>query len=177
MTQRHRRAPPSRRSTVPFAGCVAQRRYRWRPATGRARAINVEIGTPVKERGAWACRVRISGLPLGGPLDQLIYGVDAMQALELAMSCACSLISQTPQFRAGEIEVWGQRARTPGDLRLPLALNDLRDTVVLLRQLIANSPGLKRNEEWRREMLGVLHDIARDLSTAVARLPSAPRLP
>lgn len=171
-----RQNPPSRvRRGIPFGRRVAHRRYRWRPPRGGPRAIDVEIGTPVKTGRDWACRIRITGLPRAEPLDQPIYGVDAVQALELALHAAGVMLSRSLEFCAGQIEAWGKPARTSADLGLPIPLHSLEGMLHSLSELLKRNASLRRHEQWRRALLAGMREIALDLATLAARLPSGPR--
>src|SRR5215813_9255727 len=94
---------------------IAQRTYEWRPARGKPRKIEVCIGAPEPTAGArdWGCRVRITGLPRTKDLDILVRGVDAVQAIELALVAAGKELSRSPEMRAGQILAWGEKAENP----------------------------------------------------------------
>jgi hypothetical protein len=158
------------RPAVPFGRRIAHRRYTWRPPVGRSRAVDVEIGTPVRSWRSWACRIRISGLPK--TYDGPIYGIDAVQALELALIAAGKFISESPQFRAGQIEQFGGLVTEPAALSLPLPMKTLQ---VTLENLLAYLDRLRTrgpaNEEWRRVLLSMMREVAGDLATLAAHLP------
>ena len=132
-----------------FGKRIARREYVWRPAKGRGRKVILEIGTPAKVGpGEWACRVRIKGLPL--KVDQAAHGVDAIQALELALVCAGKRLSESPEFLAGQIEQFGERVRHPARLFLPLPMTSLQMGLENLRGFLERKPSGDQNyQEWR----------------------------
>jgi len=96
-------------TTRRIANPIAVRRYDVAGEPGRQ--IVLTIGKPRASRGDWACSVLIEGIPR--ERRRLIYGVDAVQAMQLAMVYArheldASGLSLT--FMEGE----------PGDVDLPL---------------------------------------------------------
>jgi hypothetical protein len=119
--------------------------------------------------------LRVSGLPRESALDRPVFGVDAMQALELALQAAGLLLSRSPEFRAGQIEVWGKPPREPLALALPLPLLSLQTCLDNMSVLLERKTGLQRCEEWRRTALVVMREIALDLATLAAHVPIAPR--
>ncbi len=149
---------------VPFGRCTAMRAYRARLANGRSRPVKVEIGTPVAVPGSdWGCRVRIKGLST--PVDRGVYGVDAVQALELALIYSGPALSASAEFRAGRLEWWGERVIGLHDLALPLPLHSLDSALEqlqgFLRRLKLQQPVDKR---WRRIMLIVMRNAAKGLA-------------
>jgi hypothetical protein len=57
-------------------------------AQGKRKFATVRIGRPEKSRRDWACKLSITGRK--APL--LVYGVDQMQAVILALECARSIL-------------------------------------------------------------------------------------
>ena len=93
----------ARAASIPFGQRIASRRYQWVPPVGARRPVELEIGSPVAvSEEEWACPFRITGLPKR--IDMAAHGVDAVQALELALVGAARMLSRSPQFRAGQIE-------------------------------------------------------------------------
>ena len=163
-----------RRPSVPFGRRVAYRQYLWRPPVGRPRVVELEIGTPVRIERNWACRLRISGLPTS--FDQAIYGIDSVQALELALVTSGKLLAGSPEFRAGQIEQFGKRVDEPAALFLPLPMFSLQGAQEnLLGYLERQRKRGWENEEWRRGLLVMMREIAADLATLAAHLPIKPR--
>jgi len=160
-----RRRPPA----VPFGRRVAHRRYVWRPPVGRPRTIEVEIGTPVRNRRNWACRVRILGLP--EKIDQSMYGIDSVQALEIALLATGKILSQSPQFRAGQIEKWGDPVKQPAALILPLPMNTLQSILESQEAFLERLRTRRVDDDWKRAVLGAMKEIAADLATLAAHLP------
>lgn len=66
---------------------IASRVLTYEGPDGRRRDVAVTLGTPVlatrEPHDAWACPYEISGFE--GPVVRAIYGIDAMQALILAL--------------------------------------------------------------------------------------------
>jgi len=66
---------------------IASRTLSYEGADGISRDVSVELGTPAlasqEPRDTWACPFRITGF--GEPTIHEIYGIDAMQALVLAL--------------------------------------------------------------------------------------------
>src|SRR5712671_3620298 len=119
--------PRSIRDNASDSQWIAQRKYVWRPPKGRARIVHVQIGAPARTRREWACRLRITGLPR--EIDRRIYGIDSVQALELALRGAGKLLSETPEFRAGQIEHWKKPLKYDTELFLPLPMHSLQGTL------------------------------------------------
>lgn len=67
--------------------CIASRTLSYEGPDGARRSIDVELGAPAltsqEPRDAWACPFQITGF--GPPILREMYGVDAMQALVLAL--------------------------------------------------------------------------------------------
>lgn len=167
------RTDGKRGAGVPFGRRIAYRQYLWRPAAGRSRTVNVEIGTPVQVERAWACPLRVSGLPT--TFDHAIYGIDSVQALELALVMSGKLLAGSPQFRAGQIEQFGKPVTEPSALFLPLPMSSLQMAQENLQRYLERQR--KRgwaNEEWRRNLLTMMREIAGDLATLAAHLPIEP---
>lgn len=150
---------------VPFGRCVALRSYRWHPKKGRARKVVVEIGTPVAVPGSdWGVRLRITGLRK--PLNRRVFGIDSIQALELALMLSGSLIVDSREFKAGEIELWERRVKAPFELALPLPLNSLQGALqtqsALLERLTLRGRGEK---EWQHGLLAAMREVSEHLAT------------
>src|SRR5437667_405719 len=72
------------------------------------RKVALEIGTPVAVPGSdWGIRLRVRGLRK--PTDQRIFGIDAIQALELALAFSGLTLSDSAELKAGEIELWNRK--------------------------------------------------------------------
>jgi hypothetical protein len=160
---------------VPFGRRIAYRSYLWRPRVGKPRSVDVEIGTPAQTRSEWACRVRISGLPRKLDVDQVVYGIDAVQALELALCYVGKTLATSPEFRAGQIEWLGGPARDPAALGLPLPMHSLQFALGNLQALLERKPKREVQDEWRRGLLTMMREISLDLATLAAYLPVRPR--
>jgi hypothetical protein len=155
--------------SVPFGRCVASREYGWRPKKGRARKVKVEIGTPVAVPGSdWGCRVRISGLP--ERIDRGIFGIDAIQALELALQFSGKELLRFVRSRKGQVELWDRAVDDEFRLALPLPLASLQGSLENLRTYL-NRFKVKGppHQEWRRGILIVMREIERDLSQLASR--------
>jgi hypothetical protein len=101
------------RDSVPRMGIapvIARRLFR-RSKSSRRRVV-LEVGAPRQVPGGdWACPVRITGLSGVRPTPRAIFGIDALQALVLAMTFAGSVLeAQVPPL------VW---LGEPGDIGLP----------------------------------------------------------
>ena len=97
---------------APFGRRIAHRSYQARRRGGRRRTVIVEIGTPAAVPGSdWGCRVRVRGL--SEPIDQTIFGVDSLQAQELALMYSGVALSSSAEFRAGKLELWGEACNEP----------------------------------------------------------------
>ena len=170
-----------RPASIPFGRCTARRRYVWVPPVGAHRRIDLEIGSPIPVRdNEWACRFRITGLPKA--IDTAAHAIDAVQALELALLGAGTLLSQSPQFRAGQMEMWNKPVKNAAELLLPLPMNSLQGTLENLRGYLERQQekeGKTKRDwfdpEWRRALLSMMREISGDLATLVAHLPIAPR--
>jgi hypothetical protein len=101
-----------------------------------------------------------------------MYGIDSVQALELALLATGKILSQSPQFRAGQIEKWGEPVKEPAALFLPLPMNGLQGILenqgAFLERLRTRG---RVDDEWKRAVLGAVKEIAADLATLAAHLP------
>jgi hypothetical protein len=158
---------------VPFGRRIALREYLWRPRAGPPRVVKVEIGTPAQTRSEWACRVRISGLPRERAIDQVVYGIDVVQALELSLQYAGKALAESPEFRAGQIEWLGGPARDPAALGLPLPMHSLQLALDNLQAFLERKPKAHVQGEWRRGLLSMMREISLDLATLAAHLPNS----
>ena len=133
----------------------------------------VQIGSPQRSGRDWRCRLRITGLP--AELDQAIYGIDAVQVLELALVYSGKVLRGTPEFRAGQIELWDKPARHDTALFLPLPTHSLQGMLESMRHYFV----VRKKKRLEREMLGnllaIMEDIREDLSLIAAHLPIRPR--
>ena len=173
-------AETSRRA-IPFGTCIASREYFWQPPIGPRRQVLVTIGTLVKVAARkWACPFRIIGLPK--PIDTAAHGIDAVQALELALVGAGTLLSRSPQFRAGQIEMHGDIVKNAAELFLPLPMNSIQGALENLRAYLERQQEKERKSkrdwfdpEWRSVLLSMMREISADLATLAAHLPIRPR--
>jgi hypothetical protein len=188
MQKRNRRSGSDGRSPrqepVPFGRRIARRQYVWRPPVGRRREVDLEIGTPAQfgRKREWACRFRITGLPT--PIDESAHGFDALQALELALIWAGRLLSQSPQFRAGQIEIFDAPVKNAAELFLPLPMNALQLALENLRAYLERQREKERKTKrdwfhsgWGRTLSAMMREISGDLATLAAHLPIEPRSP
>jgi hypothetical protein len=150
------------------------------PPVGARRHIDLEIGSPVLVRdNEWACPFRITGLPKA--IDTAARGIDAVQALELALVGAGTLLSRSPQFRAGQIEMWNEPVKNAAELFLPLPMKSLQSSLENLRAYLERQQEKERktkrdwfDPEWRRALLSMMNEINGELATLAAHLPIAP---
>lgn len=170
-------SPPA----IPFGTCIASRDYFWQAPVGPRRQFVLTIGTPVKVAAKeWACPFRITGLPK--LIDTAAHGIDAVQALELALVGAGRLLSRSPEFRAGQIEMHGHIVKNAAELFLPLPMNSIQGAVENLRSYLERQEEKERKSkrdwfdpEWRRALLSMMREINGDLATLAAHLPIRPR--
>ena len=95
-------------------GRVAARRV-FQKVGKTKRQIVLTIGVPQPMGGLhWGCAVQVTGLDRGSSRPRFVFGVDALQALQLAMQFA----SVTLETSAEELEWLGEK----GDLGLPKLL-------------------------------------------------------
>lgn len=111
------------------------------------------------------------------------HGIDAVQALELALVGAGAWLSRTPQFRAGQIAMDDRPVKVATELFLPLPMSSLQLALENLRGYLErqqqNERETKRDSfdpEWRRAVLSMMREISKDLATLGAHLPIARRL-
>src|SRR5438105_1220371 len=137
--------------------------------------------TPVRVGDSeWACPFRITGLPKA--IDTAAHGIDALQALELALIGAGSMLSHSPQFRAGQIEMHDRPVKNAAELFLPLPMHRVQAALENLRAYLERQREKERktkrdwfDPEWRRALLSMMSEIKGDLATLAAHLPIAPR--
>ncbi len=166
--------PRSTRDNASDSHWIAQRKYVWRPLKGAARTVHLQIGAPARTRREWACRLRVTGLPRD--IDQRIHGIDSVQALELALRGAGKLLSETPEFRAGQIEQWKRPLKYDTELFLPLPMHSLQATLQTVQDYIERKGGRGGIAgEFRRSLLSVMREIQVELATLSAHRPIAPR--
>lgn len=156
-------------------GVIAHRRYQWRPSVGDIKSIDVYVGPVSRSQDDWECRLRISGLPRKRDYVKPVYGVDAFQAIELALYAAGKVLSGCPEFRAGQIEWLDQAIRHPAALGLPLPLKSLQSTLEGMHVFLKRRTSRAQQNEWTRGLLLVMEEISLDLATLVAHLPVRPR--
>jgi hypothetical protein len=153
---------------------IASRKYVWRPPVGRPRVVEVKIGVPRRSRHDSACRLAITGLP--SEFDRPVYGIDSIQALELALRAAGTVLAQTPEFRAGQIEQWKKPLKYDTDLFLPLPMESLQGALQNVRHYIERrGPRRGIHPELMRSLLSVMREVELDLATLAAHLPITPR--
>ena len=113
---------------------------------------------------------------LSAPFDRDVFGIDAVQALELALVAAGKLLASSPEFRAGQIEQWDKPAKDETALFLPLPMSSLQGVLGNVRVYVERK-GSRRGlgGEMLRSLLGAMREIERDLATLAAHLPIAPR--
>ena len=149
---------------APFGRRIAHRSYQARRRGGRRRTVIVEIGTPAAVPGSdWGCRVRVRGL--SESIDQTIFGVDSLQALELGLMYSGAALSSSAEFRAGKLELWGKPATNLSDLVLPLGLHSLQSAIEALTRLFERlKTGKQFDKAIQRGFLTQLRNAAKDLA-------------
>jgi len=122
----------------------------------------------------------VTGLPK--PIDTAAHGFDALQTLELALVGAGRMLSRSPQFRAGQIEIWDRIVKDAAELSLPFPMKSLQDALENLRAYLERQQEKERktkrdwfDSEWRRLLLSMMGEIKDDLATLAAHLPIAPK--
>ena len=85
-------------------------------ARGKRRFATANIGRPRKSGRDWACKVVISNIGMTEPL--LVYGVDPMQALILALQCVRVRLDHA---RTGWRWVYGEKGETGIPMFVPIA--------------------------------------------------------
>jgi len=171
-----------RSARVPFGNPIASRRYVWVPPVGHERQIDLEIGAPVRvNESEWACPFRITVLPKA--IDTAAHGIDAVQALELALVGAGRGLERSPQFRAGQIKLHEAPITNAAALFMPLPMHSVLGAVENVRQYLERQEREERetegdwfDPEWRRGLLGMMREISGDLATLAAHLPIASRM-
>ena len=168
---------------VPFGQRIASRTYVWAPPVGRRRKVDLDVCTPVLVgKNEWSCAYRLRGLPK--PIDGASNGIDALQALELALVGLAAGLSQSPQFRAGQIEAWGVPIKRAAALSLPLPMFGLQLALENLGAALERLPGRDREHKrdrfhplWRESLLSGMRMIGADLATLTAHLPGERAVP
>lgn len=93
-------------------GRVAARRV-FQTTSGKT--VTLTVGVPQKVPGekwpTWRCAIRIEGLSTSLARPRFVFGVDALQALELGLICACAELESSD----AQLTWLGE----PGDLGLP----------------------------------------------------------
>ena len=154
---------------APFGRCVARRLYYTRLRSGRLRMVSVEIGTPAEVPGSdWGCRVRIKGL--SSPIDRTVFGIDSIQALEVALMYSGKTLSSSSEFRAGKLEIWNKPAKNVFELALPLPLYALQSSLGSVQNLLERlRAGRTVERDWKRGMLIVMREVATSLALQPVR--------
>jgi hypothetical protein len=61
--------------------------------SGNGKAVVLTLGVPRRLPGSdWGCAVQITGLQSGWRKPRYVFGIDALQALHLAMKCAAAVL-------------------------------------------------------------------------------------
>jgi len=133
------------------------------------------------DESEWACPFRITGLPKA--IDTAAHGIDAVQALELALVGAGRGLERSPQFRAGQIKLHEAPITNAAALFMPLPMHSVLGAVENVRQYLERQEREEReterdwfDPEWRRGLLGMMREISGDLATLAAHLPIASRM-
>ena len=107
--------------------------------------------------------MRVRGL--SEPIDQTIFGVDSLQALELGLMYSGAALSSSAEFRAGKLELWGKPATNLSDLVLPLGLHSLQSAIEALTRLFERlKTGKQFDKAIQRGFLTQLRNAAKDLA-------------
>lgn len=77
---------------------------------GRRRDVTVLIGAPQPQPGSSDCFCAYQILGLDDTTVRYVGGVDAAQALYLAMEAVGTFLSATPEARSGRLTWYGERA-------------------------------------------------------------------
>jgi hypothetical protein len=101
----------------------------------------------------------------------------------MALIGAGTLLSRSPQFRAGQIEMHGAPVKNAAELFLPLPMHTLQGALENLRAYLERQRQKERqlkrgwfDEEWRRTLLSMMREIGGDLATLAAHLPIRPKV-
>jgi len=88
--------------------------------SANGKRVVVTLGVPQAVPGSdWGCALQITGLKTEWRRPRYVFGVDGLQALQLAMKCATAILASAKP----ELEWFGQK----GFLMLPRFLPDLPD--------------------------------------------------
>jgi len=94
-------------------------------------------------------------------VDTTIFGIDSIQALELALVYSGSVLTSSREFVSGHLRLWDEPARNMFEVVLPLSLHSLQSA---LKQL---SAGIERRKHvptvWMAGMKTSLRNIAAEL--------------
>ena len=166
---------PSKKRGGPIARTrwIAERQYIWRPKLGPARTVRIQLGSPELSARDWSCRLRITGLP--AEYDKPVYGIDAIQSLELALVHAGRVIAATPEFRARQIEHFEKPIRDDVELFLPLPMHALQSALHGLRHYFVVRRKRRVDREMLANLLSMMEDIEGHLAVLAAHLPISPR--
>ncbi len=110
---------------ISFGRAIAERTYHLQTPTG-VRLVTIRIGQPVpdpKPGGDWLCPVAFRGAPRGRLPSgtQAVYGVDALQAMVLALGYAQQTLAQLQRESGGKLTWLGS-----ADLGLPDIMASVR---------------------------------------------------
>jgi hypothetical protein len=152
---------------------IAERQYIWRPKLGPARPVRIQLGSPQPSGRDWSCRLLVTGLP--AEYDKPVYGIDAIQSLELALVHAGRVIASTPEFQAGQIEHFDKPIREHVELFLPLPMNSLQSTLHDLRHYFVVRRKRRVEREMLANLLSIMEDVEAHLAVLAAHLPIVPR--
>ncbi|MBS2022115.1 MAG: hypothetical protein JST92_06865 [Deltaproteobacteria bacterium] len=94
---------------------LAERHYHWHPPSGPPRLVTLCLGPPHQTGGDWACRVNVTGLEVES--DQLVHGMDALQALELGIEFLALTLTRSKEHRAGRITLFDVPLTQPKPVR------------------------------------------------------------
>lgn len=96
---------------------IATRTFDLLAADGTKKAVELHFLRPRQYADDWLCEVLVVGLSAGMGVLRPICGVDAVQAILLAMQFAQIALTSTVEYGDGRLTLWGQT-----DLNLPSAL-------------------------------------------------------
>ena len=97
--------------------------------------VEIRIGVPIQEvggNGDWMCSYQIEGI--GDGRSRVSMGVDAIQALSLAMIYVSTSLYYSKEYEEGKITWYG--GMSIGDLGLPLS-EEVREEVKIKMAAIA----------------------------------------
>jgi hypothetical protein len=122
----------------------------------------LELGVPKRDRGAWACPVRVRGLlERGGERVHWILGEDSVQALDLAMQFARTLLEPNDNVLWFDLPVRDLFSRPIPNW------GDVKAYRRLIRLVEEESAAYERRY-WKRHP-GLKKTLGQDLRTTVGR--------